>query len=114
MAKDWAAIIKGLKKLLAEVGPIWPKSTRLAGYAETGPYHCYDCEYLKGKKEGKIFVDAQGKGRCNQEVMMADPEIKKDSAGLAIVNIQTGCCEFVEPISEKPTLYQILSAGNKP
>lgn len=98
MAKPWLQIISGLRKLLAEFGPIWPSpSTKLAGYAEDGPYHCEDCEYLRGKKEGKIFADANGKGRCSQAVMMADPEVPKDKDFFPIVNIQKGCCEFVEP-----------------
>lgn len=98
MAHNWPKIITGLKKLLAEVGPIWPKSTKLAGYSEKGPYHCENCEYLKGLKDGNVFVDESGKGRCIQEVMKADPEVKKDNDGLPIVNIPKGCCEFVEPL----------------
>ncbi len=99
MAKNWKGIIAAIKKMVAEFGEVWPGgSTKLSGYAEKGPYHCGDCEYLKGKKEGKVFVDENGRGRCNQEVVLADPEVKKDKDGLGIVNIQTGCCEFVEPL----------------
>ena len=98
VAKDWRAIIKGLRKLLEEVGEIWPKSTKLAGYAESGPYHCGNCEYLKGRKEGNVFRDERGLGRCNQKVMLADREVLSDKDGLKIVNIERGCCEFVEPV----------------
>jgi len=87
MAKDWSKIISGLKKLLEDVGPIWPKSTRLAGFASDGPYHCANCEYLN-----------EGRNRCKQEVMMADPEVEHDEKGLAIItDPEHQCCEFVEP-----------------
>lgn len=99
--KGWLKKIAALKRLLSEVGSLWPKSTRLAGYAERGPYHCEDCVYLKGKKVGKIFVDDNGKGRCSHPVMIADSEVKKDKNFLPIVNIQRGCCEFVEPPQEE-------------
>jgi hypothetical protein len=99
--KSWLKKIGLLKKLLAETGPLWPDSTKLAGYAESGPYHCGDCEYLKGKTKGEIFKDENGKGRCNQSVMIADIETLKDKDGLPIVNIEKGCCEFVEPPSQK-------------
>ena len=88
MAKNWAAIIEGLQKLLAEVGPIWPKSTKLAGFAADGPYHCTNCEYLSADKT-----------RCKQSVMMADPEVKHDEKGLAVItDAEHQCCEFVEPL----------------
>lgn len=87
MAHDWPQIIAGLRKLLDSVGPIWPKSTKLAGFAKNGPYHCANCEYLN--KDGN---------RCNQEVMMADPEVEHDEKGLAIIDdAEHQCCEFVEP-----------------
>lgn len=95
---SWEDKIKALRRMLNQVDSMWPTpSTKLAGYAEDGPYHCEDCKYLKGKKEGKIFRDSNGKGRCNQPVMMADSEVTKDSQHLAIVNIEKGCCEFVDP-----------------
>jgi hypothetical protein len=94
--KSWLKKIAGLKRLLSEVGPLWPKSTRLAGYAEDGPYHCEDCVYLKGKKQGNVFVDSDGKGRCIHSMMIADSEVKKDKNFLPIVNIEHGCCEFVD------------------
>jgi hypothetical protein len=100
MAKQWSKIIGGLKRLIAEFGPIWPKSTKLSGYAESGPYHCEDCEYLK-KVDGQIFRDEWGRGRCSQLVVIADSEVRKDSSGLPIVNIEKGCCEFVDPAEEK-------------
>ena len=115
---DWKKIIAGLKKLVAEVGEFWPKSTPLAGYAEDGPYHCEDCKWLKGKVEGKIFTDESGKGRCPHPAMLADSKTKKDKDGIAIVNIPKGCCEFVDQIPHKPGesegLIQISGTqGNK-
>lgn len=97
-SKSWLKIISRLKALIVAVGPIWPKSTKLAGYAEEGPYRCGNCEYLKGAKAGKVFKDADGKGRCSQPVMVSDPEVKKDEQGRPVVNIERGCCEFVEPL----------------
>lgn len=94
---NWEKKIELLKDLVKRVR-LWPAgSTRLAGYAETGPYHCQDCVWLRGRKGGedKIFKDSEGKGRCAQPMMLADPQTKKDSDGKAIVNIQHGCCEFV-------------------
>ena len=99
--KSWLKKIAALKRLLREVGPLWPNSTKLAGYAESGPYNCHMCEYLKGAKQGNIFKDDEGKGRCMQSVMIADPEVKKDKNNLPIVNIELGCCEWVEPLEEK-------------
>jgi len=100
--KSWLKKIAGLRRLLAEVGPLWPApSTKLAGYAEDGPYHCSNCEYLKRDKEGNPVVDEQGKGRCNQSVMIADPQVKKDKNLIPIVDIQHGCCEFVDPTHDE-------------
>jgi hypothetical protein len=70
-----------------------------AEYAETGPYHCEDCVYLKGRTAGDIFVDGNGKGRCNQKVMVASPKYAHDPDGLAIVNIEHGCCRYVDNLS---------------
>lgn len=87
MAKNWPQIIDGLRKLLDKVGEIWPKSTKLAGFASDGPYHCANCEYLTASRD-----------RCNQAVMMADPEVEHDEKGLAIISDpERQCCEFVEP-----------------
>lgn len=94
---SWLKKIAGLKRLISSVGPLWPSpSTKLAGYAEDGPYHCEDCVYLKGKKQGNVFKDENGMGRCIHAVMIADPEVMKDSKSLPIVNIERGCCEFVD------------------
>lgn len=95
MAANWHKKIFGLKKLISLVGPLWPKSTRLSGYAENGPYHCEDCSFLRRGADGKIFKDSKG-GRCHHPVVIADPEVKKDESGIPIVNIQHGCCEFVD------------------
>lgn len=87
MSKNWPEIINGLKVLIDRVGPIWPKSTKLAGFASDGPYHCANCEYLVGNRD-----------RCNHEVMKADLEVKHDAKGLAIItDAEHQCCEFVEP-----------------
>lgn len=99
--ESWLKKIGLLKKLLAETGPLWPNSTKLAGYAEDGPYHCEDCTFLKGKTKGEIFKDGEGRGRCNHPVMISDPETEKDKSGLAIVNIEKGCCEFVTTPKKK-------------
>lgn len=102
MAKmGWLKKISLLKKLLAQTGPLWPDSTELAGYAEDGPYSCAECEYLKGLKAGNVFKDADGLGRCTQSVMIADPNTKKDQKGLPIINIERGCCEFVENFKQE-------------
>jgi broad specificity phosphatase PhoE len=98
MAKNWPIIIAGLNELIGRVGPIWPDSTKLAGFASDGPYHCADCEYLN-----------DARNRCNQPVMMADPEVQHDEKGLAIITApEHQCCEFVEPESE-----QVESQGPK-
>lgn len=99
--KSWLKKIAGLKRLISEVGTLWPRSTKLAGYAEDGPYHCEDCIYLKRDKEGKAFADENGKGRCVHSVMIADSETKKDKSFLPIVNIEHGCCEFVDQTKHK-------------
>lgn len=71
--------------------------TPLAEYDETGPYHCEDCHFLKGRNNGKdsIFRDAKGKGRCDERHMIKDPKTVKDSQGRPIVDIEKGCCRFV-------------------
>jgi hypothetical protein len=95
--KSWLKKIAALKRLLREVGPLWPSpSTKLSGYGESGPYHCEDCVFLK-----KDFKDEDGNGRCNHPVVISDSEVKHDDRGLGIVNIERGCCEFVEPPKEK-------------
>jgi len=98
--KSWLKKIAALKRLLREVGPMWPNSTKLSGYAESGPYHCEDCTFLKKNPDGTKFKDANGKGRCNQPVVISDPEVKHDYIGLCIENIERGCCEFVDPPEE--------------
>ena len=104
--KSWLKIIGKLKRFLNVVGPIWT-GTKLSGYSESGPFHCGDCGYLKGLKDGNVFKDKDGQGRCNQPVVIADSEVKKDESGRPIVNIEIGCCEFVEPLKKKETLVQI-------
>ncbi|VVB52843.1 Uncharacterised protein [uncultured archaeon] len=95
--KSWLKKIAALRRLLDDVGPIWPApSTKLSGYAEDGPYHCEDCTFLKRDKEGKPVADESGMGRCNHPVVIADKEVKKDKSLLPIINIEKGCCEFVD------------------
>ena len=95
--KNWLGIIAALKKMVAEFGEIWPGgSTKLSGYAESGPYFCGDCKFMKGVTEGQPVLGGDGRGYCNHEVVLADPEVKKDD-GLASVNPKIGCCEFVDP-----------------
>lgn len=85
---NWALIIPELKALLSKVGPIWPKSTKLAGFASDGPYHCANCEYLN-----------KDRNRCNHEAMIEDKEVEHDGKGLAIItDPEHQCCEFVEPV----------------
>jgi hypothetical protein len=92
--KSWLKIIGKLKKLVADVGNIYPEgSTPIAGYGEDGPYHCEDCSFLKGQKAGDIFKAEDGTGRCNHPAMIADPKTKKDKS-LVIVDIEHGCCAF--------------------
>lgn len=66
--------------------------TRVAEYSERGPFHCKDCIYLKAG-----FKDEEGKGRCKEAHMRRDPQVRHDSQGLAVVNIEHGCCRFVVP-----------------
>jgi hypothetical protein len=100
--KSWLKIIGKLKKLISDVGPLWPDSTKLSGFSGKGPFHCADCEYLKGLKSGKVFLDEKGQGRCNHPVVIADPEVKKDSKLIPIIpDIQKYCCEFVEPLEKE-------------
>ncbi|VVB52067.1 Uncharacterised protein [uncultured archaeon] len=102
MSGNWPRKIEGLKRLIGEVGSLWPSpSTKLSGYAEDGPYHCEDCIYLRKDASGGPVVAFDGTGRCSQAVMLVDPQVRHDSEGKAIVNIQHGCCEFVEPPKEK-------------
>jgi hypothetical protein len=99
MAHNWPKIIAGIRRLIQDVGDVWPKSTKLAGFASQGPYYCGMCEYLKRDSNKKPILDAKGFGRCIQEVMKADPEVQKDFHGIPIIhNPARQCCEFVEPL----------------
>jgi hypothetical protein len=101
MAKSWLKIASRLKRLIDAVGELWPKSTKLAGYGTDGPYFCGMCEYLKGIEKDNVFKDGDGLGRCRHPMMIRDSEVKKDSQGRPIVNIEKGCCEFVEKYEKK-------------
>lgn len=80
---DWPKKIHQLRQML-EHGPLWPQSTKLAGYAAKGPYHCGMCRYFNGVEY------------CNHPVVLADEQVKKHQ-GKAVVDGAKGCCEFVEP-----------------
>lgn len=108
MAKSWLRIISRLKKLIKDVGPLWPDSTKLAGFGSDGPYHCSNCIYLKGFTKGEVFKDEKGYARCSQAVMLADLEVGHDEKGLAIITDPGHqCCEFVEPPKKKEALVKI-------
>lgn len=64
--------------------------TPIAGYSEEGPFHCDDCIFIVKRSE-------DGRGLCKETHMKADPKVKKNKKGLAIVKLQTGCCEYVDP-----------------
>lgn len=83
------------KEFVKKIGKLWSGSA-FSGYGEDGPYHCGDCEYLVGRKRNDIYRDSNGKGRCLHTIVQLDPKLKKDQKGLAIVNIERGCCEFVD------------------
>lgn len=68
--------------------------TPVAGYSEKGPFSCGNCRFLKKKNK-------QGLGLCNEEHMKADPKVKKWKNGMAIVKVETGCCEYVDPGGKK-------------
>jgi hypothetical protein len=76
--------------------------TPVAEYATSGPYSCQNCHFLKGRNNGKdkIYEDSDGEGRCDERHMKKDPKVKHDSDGLAIVNIEYGCCRFVSPMKD--------------
>lgn len=86
-------LINKWRLFVEHVGQLWMGS-KLTGYAETGPYHCGDCRHLVGKLEGDVYRDPAGEGRCDHQLVKLDPEVKRDEYG-AIVNIEKGCCDFV-------------------
>lgn len=110
MTKQEVSLIKLQTFVDSAVPPIKWIGTKLAGYAASGPYHCKDCKFLRGRTEGQVFRDQVGRGRCNHPVMMADPTVEHEEkpqsvAGTggevdqpqpAIVDIQFGCCAFVD------------------
>jgi len=64
--------------------------TRVSEYSEQGPFHCKDCVYLK--KKG---VPDKEHGLCGEKHVLKDLQLKSAS-GLKIVNMEHGCCRFVE------------------
>lgn len=72
-----------------------PLGTPVAEYAETGPYHCADCIWIKKRD------DAGDRGICVEPHMKKDPKTKKNKAGNALVILKTGCCRFVKPPKKK-------------
>ena len=87
-AAKWILLVNSLK------GKYWT-GTRLSGYAEDGPYHCEDCRHLEGRLTNKVVRDSRGRGYCQHSIVIADPQVAKDSHG-PLVNIEKGCCEFVD------------------
>lgn len=93
----WLKKISLLRQLLEKTGPLWPApSTKLAGYAGGGPFSCLNCIHLRGRKDEDIFLDEDGKGRCDKPVMVMDSEVEKDDKGYPIVEMNY-CCEWVDP-----------------
>ena len=82
--QGWPRKIEALQGLIDKVGSLWPRSMRLSGYGEKGPYHCGHCSYLVGGT------------RCSHPVVKADEQVKKKD-GWPIVDPAHGCCEFVDP-----------------
>jgi hypothetical protein len=101
--------ITGWKEFIKKFGALWT-GTSLSGYGEEGPYHCADCEYLVGKKKNNVYRDSNGAGRCLHSIVKIDPKLKKDAKGLPIINIEHGCCEFVEPMEETSNSADTLVA----
>ena len=61
-----------------------------AEYAQEGPYHCEDCAYI-------VKASPQGLGLCNEFHMLRDVKrgkMKGSRQGLAVVNLEHGCCRF--------------------
>lgn len=109
------AIIVAWLKFVEYVKPLWT-GTPISGYAERGPYHCGECKYLKGRTEGLPYRGPEGRGRCTHPIIAIDPRIKVDEQGRKIVNIERGCCEFVDDsgivdIVENPLLKEPKHEG---
>lgn len=92
---DWDGKISALKGLIGQTGPLW-SGTRLSGYAESGPYHCGDCEYMF-KGLGSQMGRPDAPTLCKHHIVVADKEIRQRSGGFPMVSAANGCCEFVEP-----------------
>lgn len=79
------------------LGSQFPKAhgigTPIAGYSEEGPFHCEDCIYMSRPQNGR--------GLCKEKHVLADMKkgkVKKDEkSGLASINLEHGCCEYVKP-----------------
>ena len=65
--------------------------TPLAEYAETGPYHCENCVFVILRNKAHTV------GLCSEKHMLKDQKTTKNSKGLAVVKLITGCCRFVKP-----------------
>lgn len=86
--RNWLIFIK-------YVGKLWTGTT-VSGYSEAGAFHCEDCSHLKGAMQGRPYVGPEGKGRCDHQLVQLDPSVPTDSQGRKMVNIEQGCCEFVD------------------
>jgi len=67
--------------------------TPSAEYAEEGPYHCSDCVYIAKRNPEKTM------GLCFEKHMLQDAktgDVHRNANGLAIVNLQKGCCRYVK------------------
>lgn len=78
------------------------EGTAISGYAENGPYHCEDCIHRQGK-------------RCYHPIVAIDPAVKKgreSSGGWVEINIEKGCCRYVNPnpnpVSDSSSLPKAL------
>jgi 2,3-bisphosphoglycerate-dependent phosphoglycerate mutase len=81
----------------AEVG------TKASGYSEDGPFHCEDC----------IHLTEPGQPLCIHPEILKDPELQdkltqSGSQPAIEINLEQGCCRFVNPGKDKDN-PQIIS-----
>lgn len=59
------------------------EGTKLAGYANRGPYSCGQCTHESG-------------GYCNHPIVVLDSEIKNERRGQSVkIDEEHGCCTYV-------------------
>jgi len=95
MPKATDRLVQAWLLFVRSIPQLWTGS-KVSGYAEGGPYHCGDCKYAKGRKEGMPWRDGQGRGRCGHPVIEQDSAVRVDEQGRKIINLEHGCCEFVD------------------